>query len=215
MPAADREARFSRRLKEVTRYAYERAPFYRTQMGRGGISSSTSCGRSKISRSQVPVVDQAGTARRAGSEPAVRRLPVRPRVRGFPCSRHLVARPGRPTAFAIGRNDWHAIANAHARDHVGDGNPARRHGLHCGDFQPLYGIVGQRLRVRSGCARKALPVWGRRRRHDGARAQWLQPDEADGVLRHADLCAASGRSRAKTKAIDPRDFGLRDHVFFR
>ena len=35
---------------------------------------------------------------------------------------------GRPTAFGIGRADWDAIANAHARVMWGDGHPARRHG---------------------------------------------------------------------------------------
>ena len=120
---------------------------------------------------------------------------------------------GRPTAFAIGRNDWRAIANAHARIMWGMG-------LRPGDticvaaiFSPLYGKLG-RARRRGTARRQGVSVRRRRAGHVGALRAMARHDEADRVLRHADLCAASRAGRAATKA-SIRATSAQDHVLFR
>ena len=50
---------------------------------------------------------------------------------------------GRPTAFAIGRNDWNAIANAHARIMWGMGIRPGDIICFCRDLQPLSGKLGR------------------------------------------------------------------------
>ena len=77
---------------------------------------------------------------------------------------------GRPTAFAIGRNDWRAMANAHAR-------VMWAMGLRPGDticvaaiFSPLPRKLGRSCRRRAA-RRPLLSLRRRRRRHVGARAR--------------------------------------------
>ena len=79
---------------------------------------------------------------------------------------------GRPTAFAIGRKDWRAIANAHARVMWGMGMRPGDIVFVGGDLQPLYGLLGalagaERLGARP--SRSAPAPLARRARC----AQWL------------------------------------------
>ena len=81
---------------------------------------------------------------------------------------------GRPTAFAIGRDDWDAIANAHARIMWGMGmRPgdtvfvAAIFSLYMGSWGALVG--------RRALAREGVSVRRRRARHDGARRDVARP----------------------------------------
>ena len=74
--------------------------------------------------------------------------------------------------------------------------------------------AGARSRARNGSARKLLPVRRRRCRHVGALRAMARHDQADGVLRHADLRAASCAGRARRRPQSAR-FSAQDHVLFR
>jgi phenylacetate-CoA ligase len=113
MPASGREGLILERLKTVCAYAYERAPFYRRKWDEAGFHPSQLRSLEDF-ESKVPVVRKKDL--RAAQE------------RSAPFGDYLCApeaeifhihgtsgTTGRPTAFAIGRNDWRAIANAHAR----------------------------------------------------------------------------------------------------
>ncbi|CAN5170529.1 phenylacetate--CoA ligase [soil metagenome] len=112
MPAADREARVLERVREVMRYAYERAPFYRRKWGDAGIDPEGI--RSLEDFERVPVVTKDELrAAQAASEPFGDYLCV-----GEDEVKHVhgtSGTTGRPTAFGISAGDWRAIANAHAR----------------------------------------------------------------------------------------------------
>ena len=106
---------------------------------------------------------------------------------------------GRPTAFAIGRNDWRAIANAHARIMWGMG-------LRPGDticvaaifslYMGSWGALAGAERLGAKCFPFGAGVPGMSARC----AQWLDMIKPTALLRHADLRAASGAGRAQTKA---------------
>ena len=119
---------------------------------------------------------------------------------------------GRPTAFAIGRDDWRAIANAHARIMWAMGlRPgdticvAAIFSLYMGSWGALAGA--ERLR------RALLSVRRGRCRHVGALRAMAQHDQADRILRHADLCAASCRRSPPSEGLNPRDFRLKIMFF--
>ena len=95
---------------------------------------------------------QGRAARRPGRASAVRLLHcIEPddvvRVHG------TSGTTGRPTAFGIGRDDWRAIANAHARIMWGMGIRPADTRLHRVGLQPLHGLVGDALRAPSASAR--------------------------------------------------------------
>ncbi len=112
MAAGAREAAIVARLRQVMAYAYERAPFYRRKWDEAGVHPEKI--RSLEDFEEVPVVTKAEL--RAAQE------------RAAPFGDYLCedeaeivrvhgtsGTTGLPTAFAIGRGDWQAIANAHAR----------------------------------------------------------------------------------------------------
>lgn len=107
-----REQAIVRRIRDVMRYAYERAPFYRRKWGEAGVLPEDI--RSLEDFEQVPVVTkQELRATQAEHEPfgdylCIDRSEV-VRIHG------TSGTTGRPTAFGIGRDDWRSIANAHAR----------------------------------------------------------------------------------------------------
>jgi len=113
MDAGDRERAILTRLQEVCRYAYANSVFYRNHWDAAGFHP-TQLKSLEDFEDRVPVI----TKRHLRESQA----------RAAPFGEHLcIARDevfrvhgtsgttGRPTAFAIGRNDWNAIANAHAR----------------------------------------------------------------------------------------------------
>ena len=168
MPAGDRERAILERLQQVCRYAWEHAPFYRRKWDEAGfhpeppdvargfrVAACRSSPRSDLRESQ---------ARRA----AVRRLPVRRRTSEVFHIHGTSGTTGRPTAFAIGRDDWRRDRQRARAHHVGHGHAARRHRLHRRDLQPLHGQLGRAGRRRAA-ARQGVSVRRRRAGHDRAR----------------------------------------------
>ena len=114
---------------------------------------------------------------------------------------------GRPTAFAIGRNDWRTIANAHARVMWGMG-------LRPGDticvaaifslYMGSWGALAGAERLGAGCFPFGAGVAGMSARC----AQWLdmiKPTAFYGTPTYALHLAQV----AADEGLDPRDFGLR------
>jgi phenylacetate-coenzyme A ligase PaaK-like adenylate-forming protein len=112
MNPGEREAHILERIREVMRYAWERAPFYRRKWSEAGVHPEHVHSLEDFER--VPVVTKA-ELREA-------------QVRHPPFGDYLCVKPsevfhihgtsgttGRPTAFGVSRADWDAIANAHAR----------------------------------------------------------------------------------------------------
>jgi len=113
MPAAEREAAILERLKDVTRYAWEHAPFYRRKWEDAGFHPDHLRSLEDF-EARVPVIDKRDLRAAQSRVPPFGDYLCVPDGDVF----HVhgtSGTTGRPTAFAIGRDDWAAIANAHAR----------------------------------------------------------------------------------------------------
>jgi phenylacetate-CoA ligase len=113
MPASEREALILERLKVVCAYVYERAPFYRRKWDAAGFHPSQLNSLEDF-ESKVPVVEKKDLRAAQELAPPFGDYLCVPEAEVF----HIhgtSGTTGRPTAFAIGRRDWRAIANAHAR----------------------------------------------------------------------------------------------------
>ncbi len=112
MDPGKRDRAILERLKEVMRYAWERAPFYRKKWDAAGVHPDHIKSLDDFER--VPVTTKAELrAAQARAEPFGDYLCI-PESDIF----HIhgtSGTTGRPTAFAIGRDDWRTIANNHAR----------------------------------------------------------------------------------------------------
>lgn len=113
MPAGERDQAILQRLKAVCQYAYAHAPFYRRKWDAAGFHPDHLRSLEDF-EDRVPVVTKSELRQsQAACAPFGDYLCV-PDDEIF----HIhgtSGTTGRPTAFAIGRNDWSAIANAHAR----------------------------------------------------------------------------------------------------
>jgi phenylacetate-coenzyme A ligase PaaK-like adenylate-forming protein len=113
MPAGDREKAIVERLQQVTRYAWERSPFYRRKWEEAGFHPDQLRSLEDF-ESRVPVIAKKDL------RDAQARVPP---FGDYLCIDDVdiyhihgtSGTTGRPTAFGIGRDDWDAIANAHAR----------------------------------------------------------------------------------------------------
>lgn len=205
MPAAERETHILQRLKEVTRYAYAHAPFYRRKWDEAGFHPDHLRSLEDFEE-RVPVITKADL--RAAQEHA----PVFGDYLCVPESEiHHIhgtsGTTGNPTAFAIGRQDWAAIANAHARIMWAMGlRPgdtvfiASLFSLYMGSWGTLIGA--ERLRARAfpfGAGAAGMSVravhWMRR----------VRPAAFYGTPSYAIHLAEVARDAG----IDPREFGLR------
>ncbi len=112
MPAEEREAAILERIREVMRWCWERAPFYRRKWSDAGIDPARV--RSLDDFERVPVVTKEELRATQAAHP--------------PFGDHLCVdetevahlhgtsgTTGRPTAFGISGDDWRMIANEHAR----------------------------------------------------------------------------------------------------
>ncbi len=113
MPAGERERYILERLKQVTRHAWDRSPFYRRKWEEAGFHPDQLKSLEDF-ESKVPVIAKKDL------RDAQSRVPPFGDYLCIPDSEvyHIhgtSGTTGRPTAFAIGRGDWDAIANAHAR----------------------------------------------------------------------------------------------------
>ena len=209
MPAGAREAAILRRLQEVTRYAYERAPFYRRKWDEAGFHP----GKLKTLEDfedKVPVVTKADLRESQARAPMFGDYLCVPEseihhVHG------TSGTTGRPTAFGIGRSDWQAIANAHARIMWGMGmRPgdtvfiAAIFSLYMGSWGTLAGA--ERLRC------KAFPFGAGAPGMSARAAMWLanfKPKAFYGTPSFALHLAEVARA----EGYEPRDFGLKVMFF--
>ncbi len=112
MDPSERDAAILERIREVMRYAYDHAPFYRRKWDAAGLAPEDV--RTLEDFEGVPVITKDELrADQAEHPPFGDYLCIEPRevarVHG------TSGTTGRPTAFGIGGGDWRAIANAHAR----------------------------------------------------------------------------------------------------
>jgi phenylacetate-CoA ligase len=113
MPPVEREGAMLARLQQITRYAYETSPFYRRKWDDAGFHPEHLRSLEDF-EAKVPVITKKDLRE------AQARVPPFGDYLCVPTEEvHHIhgtsGTTGRPTAFAIGRNDWDAIANAHAR----------------------------------------------------------------------------------------------------
>lgn len=112
LPAGERERVLVQRLREVMAYAYANAPFYRNKWDEAGVHPDHI--RSLEDFERVPVVTKAELR-----ESQERAAPFGDYLCIPDSEVHHIhgtsGTTGRPTAFAIGRDDWQVIANNHAR----------------------------------------------------------------------------------------------------
>jgi phenylacetate-coenzyme A ligase PaaK-like adenylate-forming protein len=209
MPAGDRERAILERLKQVTGYAWEHAPFYRRKWEAAGFHPDHLRSLEDFER-RVPVITKEDL-REAQSRA--------PRFGDYLCIpdrevHHIhgtSGTTGRPTVFAIGRSDWDAIANAHARIMWGMGIRPGDMVAICAIFSLYMGSWGslagtERLRA------KAFPFGAGAPGMTARAAMWLdlmKPAAFYGTPSFALHLAEVARA----EGLDPRNFGLRTLFF--
>ena len=113
MPAGDRDAAIAKRLQEVCTYAYKHSPFYKRKWDEAGFHPDQLRSLEDFEE-KVPVITKRDLRASQTEAPPFGDYLCIPRDDVY----HVhgtSGTTGRPTAFAIGRNDWDAIANAQAR----------------------------------------------------------------------------------------------------
>ncbi|MEW5703248.1 MAG: AMP-binding protein [Pseudomonadota bacterium] len=205
MPPGDREKAILERLKAVTRYAYEKSPFYKRKWDEAGFHPDQLKSLEDF-EDKVPVVTKKD----------LREAQARaPKFGDYLCIpesdiHHIhgtSGTTGTPTVFAISRGDWDAIANAHARIMYGMGmRPgdmifvAAIFSLYLGSWGALIGA--ERLRA------KAFPFGAGAAGMSARAAHWLnqmKPSAFYGTPSFALHLAEV----AHDEGLDPRQFGLK------
>ena len=113
MPAGERDQAILERLKLVCAYAFTHSEFYRRKWSDAGFHPNHLRSLEDF-EDRVPVVTKAELRESQTKAPPFGDYLCVPESEVF----HVhgtSGTTGRPTAFAIGRGDWRAIANAHAR----------------------------------------------------------------------------------------------------
>lgn len=205
MPAVAREHHILERLKEVTRYAYEHAPFYRNKWRECGFHPDHLKSLEDF-EDKVPVITKQDLRQAQARAPS---------FGDYLCVaedqiHHIhgtSGTTGNPTVFAIGRDDWDAIANAHARIMWGMGlRPgdtifiAAVFSLYMGSWGALIG--SERLGA------KSFPFGAGASGMSARAVQWLKqikPTALYGTPSYALHLAEVAREAG----IDPREFGVR------
>ena len=209
MPSAERETAILRRLQEVTAYAYERAPFYRRIWDEAGFHPNQLMSLEDF-EDKVPVVTKEDLRASQSALPPFGDYLCIDDSEVF----HIHGTSGTtgdPTAFAIGRDDWEAIANAHARVMWGMGlRPgdiifiAAVFSLYMGSWATLAGA--ERLGTVSFSFGAGAPGMSVRA------VNWLKrmrPKAFYGTPSYALYLVEVARG----EGIDPREFGLEVMIF--
>ena len=209
MPAAEREKAILERLQQVCAYAYEHAPFYRRKWDEAGFHPSHLKSLEDF-EAKVPVVQKKDLREAQARTPPFGDYLCIPESDVF----HIhgtSGTTGRPTAFAISRNDWRAIANAHARIMWGMGmRPgdticvASIFSLYMGSWGALAGA--ERLHAR------AFPFGAGASGMSARCAQWLDIVKPQGFY-GTPTYALHLANVAREEGLNPRDFGLK-YMFF-
>ncbi len=203
MHPAEREKAVLERIRAVMRYAYERAPFYRMKWDEAGVHPDHI--RSLEEFERVPVVTKA-ELRQA-------------QLRAHPFGDYLCVpesevhhihgtsgTTGRPTVFALGRHDWDAIANAHAR-------VMWSFGIRPGDivfvaalfslYIGSWGIMLGAERMRTKC----FPFGAGAAGQTAIAARWLKLTKPRAIYSTPSY-ALHLAEVARDEGIDPHEFGL-------
>lgn len=203
MEPSRRDAAIAERIREVMRYAYERSSFYRKKWDDAGVDPEAI--RTLDDFERVPVVTKAEL--RADQE-------ANPPFGSYLCAatdevHHIhgtSGTTGRPTAFAIGRGDWRAIANAHARI-------MWAMGLRPGDtvfiasiFSLYMGSWGSMLGAERLGAR-VFPFGAGAPGMTSRAVMWLASIKPRGFYSTPSYALHLAET-ARAEGIDPRDFGL-------
>jgi len=209
MLPAERERAILQRLKEVTRYAWDHAPFYRRKWDEAGFHPDQLRSLEDF-ESRVPVITKKDLREAQARTPPFGDYLCVPEndvhhIHG------TSGTTGRPTAFGISRVDWDAIANAHARILWGMGvRPgdtvfiAAIFSLYMGSWGALAGV--ERLRA------KAFPFGAGASGMTARAAMWLdlmKPQAFYGTPSFAIHLAEVARA----EGYEPRRFGLRTLFF--
>jgi phenylacetate-CoA ligase len=209
MDPGDRERAIVRRLREVCDYAYRGCAFYRDKWDQAGFHPSRINSLEDFER-RCPVITKADLRAAQNRAPpfgdylCVERSEVH-HIHG------TSGTTGRPTAFAIGRDDWNNIANAHARVLWGMGiRPgdivfiAAIFSLYMGSWGALSGA--ERLGA------KAFPFGAGAPGMSSRAVQWLgmmRPNAFYGTPSYALYLAET----AIREGLNPADFGI-GRMFF-
>jgi phenylacetate-CoA ligase len=209
MPAAERDGAILARLKEVTRYAWDHAPFYRRKWEEAGFHPDQLRSLEDF-ETRVPVVTKQDLRASQAATPPFGDYQCVPDSEVF----HVhgtSGTTGRPTAFAVGRGDWDAIANAHARIMYGMGiRPgdtvfiAAIFSLYLGSWGSLAGA--ERLRT------KAFPFGAGAAGMTARAAMWLNLMKPTGFYATPSF-ALHLAEVARAEGYDPRAFGLKTMFF--
>jgi phenylacetate-CoA ligase len=209
MPAGERDRAILERLRLVCRHAYDHAPFYRRHWSQAGFHPDQLRSLEDF-EDKVPVVTKGQLRESQAAAPPFGDYLCIPDSEVF----HIhgtSGTTGRPTAFAIGRNDWNAIANAHARVMWGMG-------LRPGDTVCIASILSLYMGswgALAGAERlgaKAFPFGAGASGMTGRCAQWLAALRPAGFY-STPTYALHLAQTAREEGLDPRDFGLRVMFF--
>lgn len=209
MHPSDREKAILTRLQEVCAYAFDNSPFYRRKWEAADFHPSLLKSLEDFEL-RVPVISKAELRAAQAAAPPFGDYLCVPENEVF----HIhgtSGTTGRPTAFAIGRNDWRAISNAHARIMWGMGvRPgdtvcvAAIFSLYVGSWGALAGA--ERL------GSKAFPFGAGATGMSARCAQWLEilkPSAFYGTPTYALHLAQT----ALDNGLDASGFGLRTMFF--
>ena len=151
MDPARRDEIIFKKLKAQIAYAYERAPFYRNKWDEAGIHPNQV--KTLEDFRKIPLVYKQEIREDQAKNPPFGSYLCIPREQVFRIHGSS-GTTGKPTAFAIGRDDWDRIGNAHARIMWGFGlRPGDS--LFIGSFFSLYmgswGTLAGAERLRLTC----------------------------------------------------------------
>lgn len=208
MPPGERERLILHKLQAVVGYAWEHSPFYREKWEQAGVHPDHLCRLEDLRRFPV-VTKQELRQEQAAHPPFGRYLCIPPdqvlRIHG------TSGTTGKPTAFAIGYDDWRRIANAHARIMWGMGlRPddtvfiASFFSLYLGSWGALVG--GERLRAT--CFPFGAGVPGQTL----MAIRWLR-EMRPTAFYSTPSYALHLAETARQEGVDPREFGLRIMFF--
>jgi len=209
MPPGDRDKAILGRLQHLVRYAWDASPFYRRKWDAAGFHPEHLRSLEDF-EARVPVVTKQDLRE------AQTRLPPFGDYLCIPERdvHHIhgtSGTTGRPTAFAIGRADWDAIGNAHARIMWGMGvRPGDTvfisaiFSLYMGSWGALAGA--ERLRA------KAFPFGAGAPGMTARAAMWLDLAKPT-ALYSTPSFALHLAEVARAEGYDPRGFGLRTMFF--
>jgi len=209
MPAADREGAILERLQQITRYAWDNAPFYRRKWDEAGFHPDHLRTLEDF-ESKVPVLTKQDLRESQSRAPPFGDYVCVPDSEVY----HIhgtSGTTGRPTAFAIGRNDWDAISNAHARIMWGMGiRPGETVfvgailSLYLGSWGALNGA--ERLRC------KAFPFGAGAPGMTARAAMWLDSTKPQAFYGTPSF-ALHLAEVARAEGYEPRNFGFKTMFF--